>query len=104
MKKLFLKIISGAMALLLLVCLLPMPYGYYILIRYVALVVFAVLAFNYFKQDKSALGVTFAALALLFQPIAKIALGRTMWNIADIACAALLIGLLIYENKISRKE
>lgn len=33
----------------------------------------------------------FGALALLFQPFVKIALGRTMWNIVDVVVAIILL-------------
>ena len=35
------------MAVLLLVCLAPMPYGYYQLVRFIAMVSFAYLAYDY---------------------------------------------------------
>ena len=37
----------------------------------------------------------FAALALLFQPFFKIALGRTMWNVVDVLVAVGLIVLIV---------
>jgi predicted membrane protein len=91
-----LKIIIAAMLLL---CLAPMPYGYYMLVRWAAMVVFTVTAFNYYAENKKELAVTFGALALLFQPFIKIALGRTIWNIVDVIVAILLIVLLFTENK-----
>jgi hypothetical protein len=40
------------------------------------------------------------ALALLFQPFAKIALGRTVWNVVDfIVAVGLIISLLYKKNK-----
>lgn len=87
------------LAVLLLLCLAPMPYGYYILVRWAAMVVFAVTAFNYYAENKKELAVTFGALALLFQPFIKIALGRTIWNIVDVAVAILLLVLTFTENK-----
>jgi hypothetical protein len=45
------------------------------------------------------LAVTFGALALLFQPFAKIALGRAMWNVVDIVVAIGLIVLVIADKK-----
>jgi len=39
------------------------------------------------------------ALALLFQPFAKIALGRTVWNVVDIIVAAGLIISLLHNKK-----
>lgn len=88
-----------ALAALLLLCLAPMPYGYYQLVRFVAMVVFGVIAYNYCKEKKDVLMVVFGALALLFQPFFKMALGRTMWNIVDIIVAIGLIVLFFYETK-----
>lgn len=87
------------MAALLLACLLHMPYGFYVLVRFVAMVVFAVLAMQYSEKRNSALMVTFGALALLFQPFFKIALGRDMWNVVDVVVAILLVALCIKERK-----
>lgn len=87
------------MAALLLACLLHMPYGFYVLVRFVAMVVFAVLAMQYSEKKNSALMVTFGALALLFQPFFKIALGRGMWNVVDVVVAILLVALCIKERK-----
>jgi hypothetical protein len=72
---------------LLLACLLHMPYGYYQLVRVVATAAFAFLAYQ--ERENSLLWV-FVGLALLFQPFEKIALGRTVWNIVDIAVAVFL--------------
>lgn len=87
------------LAIMLLLCLAPMPYGYYMLVRWAAMVVFAVTAFNYYAENKKELAVTFGALALLFQPFIKIALGRTIWNIVDVTVAILLLVLTFTENK-----
>lgn len=93
------KILQIAIAILLVICLFDMPYGYYNLVRFASMVVFAILAYSYFKEDKSALGVTFAALALLFQPFFKIVLGKPLWNIVDVAVALLLMILCTNKNK-----
>lgn len=81
------------LSLLLLLCLTPMPYGYYQLVRFVAMVVFGVMTYKYYEEKKNELAITFGALALLFQPFVKVALGRTMWNVVDVAVAILLIVL-----------
>ena len=44
------KFIKPVMAAMLLACLLHLPYGYYSLVRFVAMVVFAVLAYQYYKE------------------------------------------------------
>ena len=84
---------------LLLLCLAPMPYGYYLLVRFIAMVLFVVFAYNYWIKDIKPLAITFGALALLFQPFIKIALGRAMWNVTDVVVALGLIGLYLYEKK-----
>lgn len=86
-------ILKFIFAALLLLCLAPMPYGYYQLVRFVAMVVFAVMAYQYVQEKRNTLAVVFGALALLFQPFLKIALGRTIWNIVDVVVAILLVTL-----------
>ncbi len=87
------------LSVLLLLCLLPMPYGYYMLVRFVSMVAFGVMAYRYYTQSKVALTATFASLALLFQPFIKIALGRTIWNVVDVIVAILLMLLWMKERK-----
>jgi hypothetical protein len=72
---------------LLLACLLPMPYGYYQLVRVVATAAFVFLAY---QERENGLLWVFVGLALLFQPFEKIALGRTVWNGVDIAVSVFL--------------
>lgn len=98
------KILKIIMAVLLLLCLAPMPYGYYQLVRFVAMVAFAVMAYGYYEKKQVSLAITFGALALLFQPFAKVALGRTMWNVVDVVVAVLLITLFVKEKNIRNFE
>ena len=83
------------LAILLLLCLADMPYGVYQLVRFVAAGAFAYLSYEYLKLKKEGLGFVFAALALLFQPFFKIALGRLVWNTVDVIVAVGLFILLI---------
>ena len=46
------------LAVALLVCLMPMPYGYYILVRYISTIVFGVMAYDYFHKKQKRLYVT----------------------------------------------
>ena len=80
-----------------------MPYGYYQLVRFVAMVAFAVMAYDYYDKKQASLAVTFGALALLFQPFVKIALGRMIWNVVDVMVAVLLVVLLL-KNKSHEKK
>lgn len=84
---------------LLLLCLLPMPYGYYMLVRFVSTVAFGVMSYQYIKKKQTVWAITFGALALLFQPFIKVALGRTIWNIVDVIVAVLLIVIWIKKTK-----
>ena len=84
--------IKNALAILMFLCLLDMPYGFYQIVRFLALVGFVILAYkSNEKEDKTAV-IIFIGLALLFQPFFKIALGRMIWNIVDVIVG---IGLLI---------
>ena len=72
-----------------------MPYGFYELVRFGAAAAFGYLSYDYFKSKNNELGFVFAALALLFQPFLKIALGRAIWNIVDVVVAAGLVCLIV---------
>ncbi len=69
-----------------------MPYGYYQLVRFIALIGFGILAYQANQQGRQTEMIVYGALALLFQPFFKIALGRELWNIVDVIVG---IGLLI---------
>jgi hypothetical protein len=68
-----------------------MPYGYYELVRIIALLSFGYLAFKSFDTKEEASAFVYLALAVLFQPIFKISLGRDIWNILDVIVATGLI-------------
>lgn len=80
-------------------CLLNMPYGYYELVRFAALVGFGVLAYDALKKNNMTLVVVYASLALLFQPFIKIALGRELWNIVDVVVGLFLLGSLLTKKE-----
>ena len=95
------KIIKSTLALLLFLCLLDMPYGYYQLVRFVAFASFGFLAYKANQVEKSEQVFIYIALALLFQPFYKIALGRELWNIVDVVVGVgLLISIFIKNRKI----
>lgn len=87
------------LAAILLLCLAPMPYGYYMLVRFLAMIGFSMIAYRYYHEKKINLAWTFVALALLFQPFAKIALGRLLWNIVDVVVGVGLIILFFIEKE-----
>lgn len=88
-------ILKLAIAVLLLLCLADMPYGFYTLVRFAATAAFAYLAYDCFKGKEDGKGFFFAALALLFQPFFKFSLGRTMWNVVDVLVAIALFYFIV---------
>ena len=47
--------------------------------------------------------IIYAALALLFQPFVKIALGRELWNVVDVVLGVLLIISIFLKPKAVQK-
>ena len=79
-----------------------MPYGYFMLVRFVMMVAFGVLAYRYYMLHKHIAMWVFVILSLLFQPFYKIILGRAMWNAVDVVVAAFLIILFFTERKLGK--
>jgi hypothetical protein len=75
-----------------------MPYGYYQLVRFLALFGFGFLSYKANTKGNIEEMVFYAALALLFQPFFKVTLGRFIWNIIDVIVGFWLIVSLI-KNK-----
>jgi hypothetical protein len=84
-------VIKIILATLFFLCLLDMPYGYYQIVRFIAMIGFVILAYLAYKEKKQIEMIVAIALALLFQPFAKIALGRELWNIVDVIVGIALI-------------
>ena len=76
-----------------------MPYGFYTLVRFVAVISFCFFAYQAYKSENEGQMVLFIALAILFQPFVKLPLGRVVWNVVDVIVAVYLFYLLIKYNK-----
>jgi hypothetical protein len=85
-------IIKIFIAIVLFLCLFKMPYGYYQFVRFIAMVGFAYLAYSANEQGNKNEVFIYISLVILFQPFIKIALGRTIWNVVDLALG---IGLFL---------
>lgn len=85
-------IIKVTLSILLFLCLADMPYGYYQFVRFIAMIAFAYLAFLASQDQRNNEMFIFIGLAILFQPLIKISLGRTLWNIVDVLVG---IGLIV---------
>ena len=69
-------ILKLIIAIMLILCLADMPYGFYELVRFAAAGAFIYLSYDYFKNK-------------------RVALGRVLWNIIDIVVAVALIFLIV---------
>ena len=90
--------IGLGLAVALLICLFPMPYGYYTLVRFASMIIFGCMAFVFYKEEKKTLCVIAGSLVLLFQPFIKVTLDKVTWNIVDVIVAIALV-LLWHKNK-----
>ena len=87
------------LSILLFLCLLPMPYSYYEVVRFIGMLGFILLAYFSNQQNQKIEVIIYISLALLFQPIMKVALGRTVWNIVDVIVGLGLIITLFLKPK-----
>lgn len=87
------KVLPGlciCMAILLILCLLPMPYGYYRAVRLAAMLFFTYMAYREFKEHSLDRMIIFIVMAIIFQPFIKVYLGRGLWQILDVIAAGYL--------------
>jgi hypothetical protein len=91
-------IIKIGIAILLFLCIINMPYGYYQFVRFISMCGFAYLAFSSNEDNKKNEAFVYIALAILFQPFIKISLGRTIWNVVDFTVGISLI-LSLFQRK-----
>ena len=83
------KVIKIFLAVLSILCLFDMPYGYYQLYRFLAMGIFFTQAIKE-KNDENWM-IFWGLSALLVQPFFKIPLGREVWNMVDIFWAFVLL-------------
>ena len=95
--------IKITLAILFFLCLADMPYGYYQLVRFIALIGFAILAYQSYEKNRKTEVIIYAGLALLFQPLFKIALGRYIWNVVDVVVGIALIISIFIQPKESKQ-
>jgi len=84
------KILKIALAILLLLCLFNLPYGYYQFIRVAAFVVLGIAAYEQWQEDRKGWAALYLIGALLFNPIWKVYLGRELWMVADVVWAVVI--------------
>jgi hypothetical protein len=80
-----------------------MPYGFYQLVRIVALIGFGILVYKANEENKNTEIIIYGGLALPFQPFFKIALRREIWNIVDVIVGIGLIASLFMNRRKSQR-
>jgi len=77
------------------IAVLPLPYGYYQLLRVVIFVTCGLLACASFQNTRlMAFVVALASVAVLFNPFAPVHLTKATWALFDLGAAAVLIAHL----------
>jgi len=92
-------IIKISLSILFLVCLFDMPYFYYQFIRILGLTCFLILAYFEHQKNNKIWMIVWVCSAIIINPIIKIPLGRTLWNIVDVIWVILLIISTLQKNK-----
>ncbi|MGN7824895.1 DUF6804 family protein [Chitinophaga sp. 22536] len=77
------------------ICLLRMPYQYYVLFRYVSFILFLLFCLDAFARRHTNLGIVWAVSALLINPWIKPVLGRALWHFVDVVWIVIILGSLL---------
>ncbi len=96
------KFISYVPAVILILGIFGLPYGYYIFLRLIVCAAAVYLAYcEYVSNQKwNNWAVIFSLIAVLFNPVVMIFLSRPIWFFIDIFC----VGLFVSHFKINTKE
>lgn len=83
-------------AIIIAVGVLPLPYGYYQIVRFVACFAFAVACYLSFDMQQKIAPFVLGFAALLFNPFMKIVLPKEVWAVIDLIAG---IGLSVWTWK-----
>jgi len=84
-------------------CVADMPYGFYQFVRFLALIGFGILAYKSYERKENVMTIAYVGLAILFQPLLKISLGREFWNIVDVIVGIGLIVTIFIKPKMEKE-
>ncbi len=85
------------LTVLFLCCLFDMPYGYFQLVRFIGMAGFILLAYADHDSKNKTLMIIWICSAVLINPLIKIPLGRTIWNVVDVIWAIVLLVTFILD-------
>ena len=89
--------------ILLLLAILTLPYGYYILFRFIVCVG-VIRELFLAPSNNTDTTISLVAIAVLYNPIIKMALGRPIWTIVNIITALYFIFYLSKKIKYNKKQ
>ncbi len=92
------RIVKIILAVIFLICLINMPYGYYMFVRLAGMIGF--IYFAYLDKEQKPLLILWIGSAILINPFFKISFGRELWNIVDVIWAVILFLDVIFRNKL----
>ena len=87
------------LTILFILCLANMPYGYFQIVRFLGMFIFAWFAYIDGSRKDKTLFIIWVSSALLINPFIKIALGRAIWNLIDVVWDILLIVTIWVDRK-----
>ena len=90
-------------AALLLVALLPLPYGYYNFLRWVVMLAGGIAAYAFYRSRNrvDVFVVVSALVAVAFNPIVPVILNKGLWSVIDVAVAAWFAFIAIWRNQVA---
>ena len=85
--------------ILLLLAVMPMPYGYYQFLRIAITIVASINAFELYNKNKTSLLVVFVSIIILYNPIIPIHLSKEIWMPINLLTAVFLgVFALVHKN------
>ena len=91
-------------AVMLLIGIFPLPYGYFQLLRWIICGIAIFLVYIAYKYKKVWVTVIFGVIAILFNPIFTIHFEKNVWQWIDALCAAVFImSIFLLREPISSK-
>ena len=85
----------------LLMAIFPLPYGYYVLLRIVVTIAAAYMVYVSYIFNKRRLLYIFGVIAILFNPVIKVPLDKSIWILVDIITAITFFVALVKVKKIN---
>lgn len=80
---------------------LPLPYGYYMLLRFIACGVFGWAAYIAFDRNEEILPWILIILTIVFNPFVKIHFPKEIWAVIDLCSGVFLLSI---RSKIEEKQ